>query len=80
MRKPLHNSCLLTIRYITPKDKLEGRDKQIFTERDQKLEAARETRKQKRLEEKHRPALHQSPTPGGRFNSLTQQVPLSSSS
>lgn len=72
----LHSS----IGYITPKDKMEGRDKQIFTERDQKLEAAREARKQKRLEEKRRPALHQPPTPGGRFNSLTQQGPLSISS
>jgi len=61
------------IGYIAPKDKLEGRDKQIFTERDQKLEAAREARKQKRLEGKRRPALHQSLTPGETFNSLTQQ-------
>lgn len=72
----LHSS----IGYITPKDKMEGRDKQIFNERDQKLEAAREARKQKRLEEKHRPALHQPPIPGGRFNSLTQQGSLSISS
>jgi transposase InsO family protein len=43
------------IGYIAPKDKLEGRDTRIFKERDQKLEAAREARKQKRLE--MRPAL-----------------------
>ena len=36
------------IGYVTPKDKLEGRDKEIFAERDRKLEAARERRKQKR--------------------------------
>ena len=36
------------IGYITPKDKLEGRDKEIFTARDRKLEAARERRKGKR--------------------------------
>jgi len=65
------------IGYIAPKDKLDGRDKQIFTERDQKLEAAREARKQKRLEEKRRPALHQILTPGGTINSLTQQGQLS---
>jgi len=34
--------------YITPQAKLEGRDKAIFDARDQKLEAARERRKQQR--------------------------------
>lgn len=43
------------IGYIAPKDKLEGRDTRIFKERDQKLENAREARKQKRLE--MRPSL-----------------------
>ena len=36
------------IGYITPKDKLEGREKSIFAERDRKLEAARERRKARR--------------------------------
>ena len=36
------------IGYVTPADKLAGRDQEIFTERDRKLEAARELRKQKR--------------------------------
>ena len=36
------------IGYVTPADKLTGRDQEIFTERDRKLEAARELRKQKR--------------------------------
>jgi transposase InsO family protein len=36
------------IGYITPKDKLEGREKAIFDARDRKLEAARERRKAKR--------------------------------
>jgi putative transposase len=36
------------IGYITPQAKLEGRDKEIFAERDRKLEAARERRKEKR--------------------------------
>jgi transposase InsO family protein len=36
------------IGYITPKDKLEGKEKAIFQERDRKLEQARERRKQKR--------------------------------
>ena len=36
------------IGYVTPKDKLEGREKEIFKERDRKLETARERRKLKR--------------------------------
>jgi putative transposase len=36
------------IGYLTPKDKLEGRDQEIFAARDRKLEAARERRKAKR--------------------------------
>jgi transposase InsO family protein len=36
------------IGYIAPQDKLYGRDKDIFKERDRKLEAAREQRKRKR--------------------------------
>lgn len=39
-----------TIGYITPKDKLEGREKEIFAERDRKLALAREKRKAKRKE------------------------------
>jgi hypothetical protein len=33
---------------VTPTDKLNGRDKEIFKERDRKLEEARALRKQKR--------------------------------
>jgi len=36
------------IGYITPQDKLEGREKAIFAERDRKLEAARQRRKAQR--------------------------------
>jgi len=36
------------IGYLTPKDKLEGREQEIFAARDRKLEAARERRKAKR--------------------------------
>ena len=36
------------IGYVAPLYKLEGRDVEIFKERDRKLEAAREQRKQKR--------------------------------
>lgn len=38
------------IGYVTPKDKLAGKEKQIFQERDRKLEAARERRKAARKE------------------------------
>jgi hypothetical protein len=36
------------IGYVSPADKLNGRDQEIFKERDKKFEAARELRKQKR--------------------------------
>ncbi|MBU2551276.1 MAG: IS3 family transposase [Proteobacteria bacterium] len=36
------------IGYVTPKDKLEGRDKEVFAARDCKLEAARQARKLRR--------------------------------
>lgn len=61
------------IGYVAPKVKLEGREKQIFTERDQKLEAAREARKQKRLAEKQQPVQHHIHVDGKNINSLTQQ-------
>ena len=65
----LHSS----LGYIAPKDKLEGREKQIFKERDNKLEAAREARKQKRRQEKHHPAQQQRTPERETFNPLTQQ-------
>jgi putative transposase len=34
--------------YVTPQDKLEGKEKEIFAERDRKLEAARELRRERR--------------------------------
>jgi len=39
------------IGYITPEAKLEGREQQIFKDRDAKLEAAREARKVKRRQQ-----------------------------
>lgn len=41
----LHNSA---IGYVTPQDKLAGREKAIFAARDRKLAEARERRKAKR--------------------------------
>ena len=50
--------------YVTPADKLNGRDQEIFKERDRKLEEARELRKQKRqkaFSEIMRPKEHDTP-------------------
>jgi putative transposase len=43
--KRLHSA----IGYVTPKDKMEGREREIFAQRDRKLHEARERRKQRRL-------------------------------
>jgi len=40
------------IDYITPADKLAGRDKEIFAERDRKLEEARAARQARRAQER----------------------------
>src|SRR3989441_8295493 len=42
--------------YVTPKDKLEGREKEIFDARDRKLAAARERRQQQRQASSQGPA------------------------
>jgi putative transposase len=44
-----------TIGYVTPKDKLEGRDKEILAARDRKLAEARERRKQLRQAQHEQP-------------------------
>ena len=66
--------------YIAPKDKLEGREQQIFKERDQKLEAARFARKQRRNRKADCPDRNDMPTDRETTNSLTQQVQFSISS
>ncbi|MCG8345035.1 MAG: IS3 family transposase [Chlorobiales bacterium] len=68
------------IGYIAPKDKLEGQDTQIFKERGQKLEAAREARKQKRLEYRERLNSNNVSATTDNFNQLTQQRQFSISS
>lgn len=65
----LHSS----LGYIAPKAKLEGREQQIFKERDSKLEVARVARKQKTRQEKHLPAQHRKAPDGETVNPLTQQ-------
>jgi putative transposase len=39
--------------YITPRDKLRGREREIFAERDRKLQEARRQRQQRRRERQH---------------------------
>jgi putative transposase len=55
------------IGYIAPADKLNARDKEIFKDRDQKLEAAREQRRIKRQQ-----AYEKQPNSGGSGYPLTQ--------
>jgi transposase InsO family protein len=40
------------IGYVTPKDKLEGREERVFADRDRKLEEARDRRKAQRREQR----------------------------
>ena len=49
------------IGYVTPKDKLEGREKEIFAARDRKLQEARERRRQKRQALREAGPLAQAP-------------------
>ena len=51
------------IGYVTPNDKLAGRDKDIHAERDRKLAEARERRKQFRQAERERPPAAPADTP-----------------
>jgi transposase InsO family protein len=46
------------IGYVTPKDKLDGRDQDIFAERDRKLAEARQRRKERRQAERERQQCH----------------------
>ncbi len=62
------------IGYIAPADKLNGRDKEIFKERDQKLEAAREQRRVKRQQ-----VYEKSARSGASGYPLTQMATLSTS-
>ena len=49
--------------YVTPKDKLEGKEKEIFAERDRKLEAARALRSARRQEAHQNQAMSCRPVP-----------------
>jgi putative transposase len=49
------------IGYVAPADKLNGKEKQIFKERDRKLESARQARKERRAEVNARKILASTP-------------------
>ena len=49
------------IGYVAPADKLKGKDKQIFKDRDSKLESARQARKVRRAEANAREVLANTP-------------------
>lgn len=49
------------IGYVTPKDKLEGREEEIFTARDQKLESAREERRRRRAAQRREESQRREP-------------------
>lgn len=65
----LHSS----IGYIAPADKLDGREKEIFKERDRKLEAAREQRRLKRQQREGYDIMPETATNTGILIPLTQQ-------
>ena len=58
------------IGYIAPADKLNGREKEIFEERDRKLEAARQQRRLKRQQQYQTPLQ-----PGADSLNTTERIP-----
>jgi putative transposase len=58
-----HTRLHSAIGYVTPKDKLDGKEKAIFAERDRKLEAARERRKAQRRAAREASLATPSPEP-----------------
>jgi transposase InsO family protein len=66
------------IGYLTPQDKLEGRAEQIFADRDRKLAAAREHRRQLRLNPDPANPAASSTTPGFAPTNLDQPSPADS--
>jgi hypothetical protein len=64
------------IGYVTPKDKLEGRDKEIHDARDRKLAEARECRRQQRQATQERPPTQPGARPAIDFTALRAVVTL----
>jgi putative transposase len=65
------------IGYVTPKDKLEGRDKDIFAQRDRKLAAARERRRtQRQAKHERRSAAAEAARPSLDFAAIRVAVSL----
>jgi putative transposase len=65
------------IGYVTPKDKLEGRDPEIFAQRDRKLAEARERRKtQRQAQHEHRSAAAVPARPALDFTAIRAAVTI----
>jgi transposase InsO family protein len=67
------------IGYVTPKDKLEGRDQDIFAARDRKLHEARERRQRRRQQEPGptpRPRPFERPRPAIDFRAVREAISL----
>jgi putative transposase len=62
--------------YVTPQDKLHGKDTAIFAERDRKLAAAREARQQQRQAQRAQPAPTAPPRPAIDFEAVKALVTI----
>ena len=62
--------------YVTPQDKLDGKDQAIFDERDRKLTAARELRQQQRQAQRAQPAASSPPRPAIDFEAVKSLVSI----
>ena len=65
------------IGYVAPKDKLEGRDRDILAARDRKLAEARQRRKQQRQADREQNPLPAAPRPAIDFNALHALITMS---
>ena len=64
------------IGYVTPKDKLDGRDQEIFDQRDRKLAEARERRKHARQAQHQQPCQPRMPTPAIDFAAVRAAITM----
>ena len=65
------------IGYVTPKDRLDGRQQAIFDERDRKLAEARDRRQQARLAQRQQPPASQAATrPSIDFAAIKAAIPI----
>jgi len=64
------------IGYVTPQDKLGGKDTAIFAERDRKLAVARDARQQKRQAQREQPSPSPTPRPAIDFDAAKSLVTI----